>query len=206
MDNIGEGQNQRQKQEKGNTVLLTVIGVATLLVALVGATFAYFTATVTNNNNQSVTITTATGGGLTYNTTDQIALSNAVPSASDTGKFTVTNPSNSGANTLTYTYDLDLIVTVNEFVTTEGTGQLTFVITPSSTGSNRPTLVNYGTTTDITAIATGTYPVVSDQTIAVGETQTYDSVLTFVETNSEQNTNQGKAFAAHIDIKDVKSA
>ena len=47
--------------------------------------------TVTNNNNQSVTITTATGGGLTYNTTDQIALSNAVPSASDTGKFTVTS-------------------------------------------------------------------------------------------------------------------
>ena len=36
-----------------NTILLTVIAVATLLVAVVGATFAYFTAkgggTVTNN-------------------------------------------------------------------------------------------------------------------------------------------------------------
>ena len=204
MDNIGGEQNQRQRQEKGNTVLLTVIGVATLLVALVGATFAYFTATVNNNRNQSVTITTATGAQLQYTTTDQIALSNAVPSASDTGKFTVTNPSQN--NTVTYTYDLDLIVTINEFVTTEGTGQLTFVITPSSTGSNTPTLVNYGTTTDMTAVQAGTYHVVADQTIAVGETQTYDSVLTFVDTNSSQNTNQGKSFAAHFDISDVKSA
>ena len=31
---------------KGTTILLTVIGVATLLVAVVGATFAYFTAQV----------------------------------------------------------------------------------------------------------------------------------------------------------------
>ncbi len=35
--------------EKKNMVLLTVIAIATLLVAVVGATFAYFTATVTDN-------------------------------------------------------------------------------------------------------------------------------------------------------------
>ena len=33
--------------EKKNTILLTVIAVATLLVAVVGATFAYFTASTT---------------------------------------------------------------------------------------------------------------------------------------------------------------
>ncbi len=38
--------------ERKNTVLLTVIAVATLLVAVVGATFAYFTAT-TNSSDQS---------------------------------------------------------------------------------------------------------------------------------------------------------
>ena len=31
-------------ENKSNTLLLTVIGVATLLVAVVGASFAYFTA------------------------------------------------------------------------------------------------------------------------------------------------------------------
>ena len=45
----------------GNTVLLTVIGVATLLVALVGATFAYFTANIsTDAVNGTVNVTTST--------------------------------------------------------------------------------------------------------------------------------------------------
>ncbi len=38
--------------EKKNMVLLTVIAVATLLVAVVGATFAYFTATVTDSRDE----------------------------------------------------------------------------------------------------------------------------------------------------------
>ena len=37
--------------ERKNTILLTVIAIATLLVAVVGATFAYFTATITDNIN-----------------------------------------------------------------------------------------------------------------------------------------------------------
>ena len=47
--------------DKKNTMLLTVIAVATLLVAVVGATFAYFTATAnTNNTTAGVTATTGT--------------------------------------------------------------------------------------------------------------------------------------------------
>ncbi len=47
--------------EKKNTILLTVIAVATLLVAVVGATFAYFTATSAPNDpsNASADATTA---------------------------------------------------------------------------------------------------------------------------------------------------
>lgn len=37
--------------ERKNTILLTVIAIATLLVAVVGATFAYFTATITDNRD-----------------------------------------------------------------------------------------------------------------------------------------------------------
>lgn len=46
--------------EKKNTILLTVIAIATLLVAVVGATFAYFTASVTpqNETNNTVNVTT----------------------------------------------------------------------------------------------------------------------------------------------------
>lgn len=38
------------ENRKGNNVLLTVLGVATLLVAIAGASFAYFTATATTTN------------------------------------------------------------------------------------------------------------------------------------------------------------
>ena len=45
--------------EKKNTILLTVIAIATLLVAVVGATFAYFTASVTTTNeNPTTTVNT----------------------------------------------------------------------------------------------------------------------------------------------------
>ena len=47
--------------DKKNTMLLSVIAVATLLVAVVGATFAYFTATSnTNGTTAGVTATTGT--------------------------------------------------------------------------------------------------------------------------------------------------
>lgn len=48
--------------ERKNMVLLTVIAVATLLVAVVGATFAYFTATVNNSFSSDATGSGAQGG------------------------------------------------------------------------------------------------------------------------------------------------
>ena len=66
--------------KKSNTTMLTVIAIATLLVAVVGATFAYFTASETNTGNVTVTAETkaadvfsATGNGtvsLTVNASD----------------------------------------------------------------------------------------------------------------------------------------
>lgn len=51
--------------EKKNTILLTVIAVATLLVAVVGATFAYFTATTNPDGNGGTdTVNTTTVGDI----------------------------------------------------------------------------------------------------------------------------------------------
>ena len=120
-----------RENNNGNTVLLTVIGVATLLVALVGATFAYFTATITNRSTQSVSLSTATPVGLIYEG-HSLQLLNAVPgeetldpnnhNSSGSGLFTVTNPRQSQdktvTNTVDQTYDLSLVVTGNNFTTT----------------------------------------------------------------------------------------
>ena len=57
--------------DKKNTMLLTVIAVATLLVAVVGATFAYFTASVTNSaTSTAVQATSGNAGTVVLNTVE----------------------------------------------------------------------------------------------------------------------------------------
>lgn len=53
-------------ENRQNTTLLTVIAVATLLVAVVGATFAYFTANVQTDTSTSTIETTGGKIGITY--------------------------------------------------------------------------------------------------------------------------------------------
>ena len=52
--------------ERKNTVLLTVIAVATLLVAVIGATFAYFTATTGGSGTTPTTVTTSSQASSTF--------------------------------------------------------------------------------------------------------------------------------------------
>ena len=160
----------------GNTVLLTVIGVATLLVALVGATFAYFTAAVSNNQAQSISVTTATPVGLVYVGTE-LVLDNAIPGQSAEEKtFTVTNPGASSdmPSTTAQEYDLDIIIDSNGFTytTTEAaiaagkstTPQLVVTVTAASTTagdnakSNTPVLkIDDDDTDGVVTVTDNTY-------------------------------------------------
>ena len=202
-------QRQERKQRDPNTILLTVIGVATLLVALVGATFAFFSATVNNESAQSIAVTTANApAALEYKTVTQIGLTNAIPGANADGQFTVENKDAK----LTYTYDLTLVINANGFDSkTTKNGQLTYQITSATsnkTGSaaNVPTLQNYSSATDMTHVGTGGgKAVVTTQRIAPGEKHTYNSKLIFVETSQDQTELAGGAtFAAHIEASNAK--
>ena len=53
--------------EKKNVVFLTVLSIATLLTAVVGTTFAYFTATFTGTNEANGSVTTAAICGMEVN-------------------------------------------------------------------------------------------------------------------------------------------
>jgi hypothetical protein len=195
-------ENENIKNTAGNTILLTVIGVATLLVALVGATFAYFTATVTNNSAQSFSVTTASPVALVY-TGGTLSLTNAIPGNSAQSSFTVQNPSSS---TVAQTYDLSLVIDSNGFNTTDGASQLVLSISASGTTSIsllKSTIdLSDGTTAQKATTSTA---LVNDQRIAIGETQTYSLTLEFKELNKAQNNNQGKSFSAHILLNDTKS-
>lgn len=72
--------NEERDKSKRNTVLLTILGIATLLVALVGATFAYFTASITGNPDQNNINISTDSYGLTVfyeNSKDRIDIANA---------------------------------------------------------------------------------------------------------------------------------
>ena len=91
--------------EKKNVVFLTVLAIATLLTAVVGTTFAYFTATVTNKTTPtSTTVTTANAVSVEYDDGAQINLTNAVPGAYATKTFKVTNK---GTDEVTYSISIE---------------------------------------------------------------------------------------------------
>ena len=72
----------RRREEKKNTMLLTVIAVATLLVAVVGATFAYFSLSVTNNSSATTaSVSTGKVGKVTIASTQNTALTLTVTGA-----------------------------------------------------------------------------------------------------------------------------
>lgn len=192
----------------GNTILLTVIGVATLLVALVGATFAYFSTQVNNESNQSMSISTAAPVGLQY-LGQKFELTNIIPgttSTEDQGRFTVTNPSTS---TVDQQYDLELVIDENTLNNTDGDGQLLLSITNTTAG----TVKKIGDATNVKEITNGLewdltdganvpnkYQFVDDKRIGIGQTDTYQMTLNFVNLDKPQDNNQGKSFRAHIDL------
>ena len=120
------------QEEKGrnNTAMLTVIAIATLLVAVVGATFAYFSTAQSNDAN--VTVQAETKAADTFTATGSPAVSLEVTaaqmqqtagnddhsvvanSAEANGNVTVSLTAGSGTATCTY----DLIYTPTSAFTT----------------------------------------------------------------------------------------
>jgi len=221
-----------KEKGNGNTVLLTVIGVATLLVALVGATFAYFSATITSTAKESIYITTATPVGLKYEGKN-LQLENIIPGQSESNTFTVTNPNpGAGETGVVQTYDLHLVIDENGLVSTTNPGQLIVTVTSESTTqghtkADTATMANstmnalatgattgwgsgaagvYDLTDGTTAAAAKTDKLLSDnQEILIGEVHTYTVKTEFVELDKDQNENQTKTFKAHFEVTDPVS-
>ena len=73
---------EKIKEGKGNKVLLTIIAVATLLVSVVGATFAYFTAVLTTGSDEQMVIKTAVIGTI-FEGGNKIVIPNVSPQIED---------------------------------------------------------------------------------------------------------------------------
>ena len=150
--------------EKKNMILLTVIAVSTLLVAVVGATFAYFTATSTatgNTNKTTVTTAEIASTGYTFEKEENDGtLVYPGYMAVMTYKLTAAGDSSSIA-----TYDLNLAMNV-----------------PTDFGSD----VSYAIYTEDASTATGTFKAgsaVIDTTTTAGEAHYYINGSSFTKNN-----------------------
>ena len=77
------------ENKKGNGIFLGVIGVATLIVAIIGATFAYFSAS-TNSADSAISVnSTQLSLGFSDNTTQ--LKTNLIPATDEIAKFGATN-------------------------------------------------------------------------------------------------------------------
>lgn len=117
-------------ENKKNTILLTVIAVATLLVAVVGATFAYFTAQGAQGTTATVTVSTGTAASSEFGTIDPLNIyADATTFAEGAGDVTddttgtvkwtapgaVTGQEAPSEADRSFCYTADLIITANTF-------------------------------------------------------------------------------------------
>ena len=143
--------------EKKNTILLTVIAVATLLVAVVGATFAYFTATSSAPEASSSTgeINTANVAGVQLLTTDLGKSNKAIypGTINYVSMSAVANKTGNTSDTNNYTveYTLNGKITVSSALADGATGKVYYTVYRSTAEVTSPV-----TCTDVEPNKSGT--------------------------------------------------
>lgn len=187
--------------KKGNTILLTVIAIATLLVAIVGATFAYFTASVTGNTDaSSVVIKTTSIGNVTYENGTELKLDNAYPGAySNKITFTVSVTDNDAA----MPYELKWVNITNDFVLgAEDKAELVYSLAGTATKGGTVVDLSEDTTYEggFAAVPTVATTIGTGSLAAGGDTHTYEMQVHFKETATDQNSNQGRTFIGKIEV------
>ena len=173
---------------KSSTILLTVIGIATLLVVVTGATFAYFAAIVKNNDNAtSIQITASENGThISLEGGEAVDLTNIYPrtEAWATKDITLKNEAVTGSST-TATYTFYMNVETNTF--DAGDLQFTFTKKGETEATGKTNLGATGTKgATATSIATGTV------NISTANVITYTLKVYFVNaTDRNQNPCDG---------------
>lgn len=192
--------------EKKNTVLLTVIAVATLLVAVVGATFAYFTATTAGENNQGTTgvQTTTTVGNVTLDM-NPVTVTNELkyPGGHIVAGVKAVAKDTDTANDFNVTYNVNATVTNNtKTALTYALYEVATEVTAPTTGCTvKETVVGTetrysydaacavsATITGGTKVAEGTVDAVGADDVAVVKTIKTEALETLATTNAGTTT------------------
>lgn len=180
--------------DKTKKAIISVIIVAVLVIVMLGVTYAYFTAGITGAETASTIVGTGGRMTITYqNNSNIITMQNIYPRSSEwvTKSFTVR-----GTNTtdLQMNYKVYLVVDSNNFAA----GDLTCSLTGQSETANQTMVSASG----VSIPTSGNVQLGTLGTFATAENvdHVYTLKIFYLNTNSNQNSGQGKVFKAHINI------
>lgn len=203
-----------------NTILLTVIAVATLLVAVVGATFAYFTAQGGDQAQANVNVTTSTADSAQLGTwtainitADQTNFAQGAGNRTGTSTGTVTFTAAS-AETKPFCYNVDLDVTTNTFAYSSTNTSQAAELTLKAEKDGVVLLDDVDITTKTGAKAVripnakdgANYEHKITASPSATETDAWTLTVTLVNLDVDQNDNTGKTFAGAIKFTKVECA
>ena len=193
---------------KSNTILLTVIGIATLLVVVTGATFAYFAAIINGNDQAtSIKIQAGNGGTITFGGGEEVTLNNIFPRGTTAGNewvtknITLTNSANEGS-TGTSVYQFTMSVDENSFDfgdTKDGTENMKFTFI-RDTGKCVGTITSPTETSTALTIVGSNGKVIGQGTVNnnVANTIAYTLKVYYDNADYNQQNGQDRSFKFHI--------
>ncbi len=204
-----------EETKNGNTkVLIGIIGLATFLVAIVGATFAFFTANITNPIGSSIIIETATLE-IKFTDGDKFDFLSAHPGNIDGLSHEAVSKTFTIENTTNYAAKYNLVWNMINHDVRQVNNEFQYKLSCTATAGTAPTGFDFkypekGSTalTDIngTDAYTGT-DIAIQNGITINPKAIHTCVMTFrfKELNSEQNYNQGRHFYGQLKITPVAS-
>ena len=183
---------------KNKTTIYLSIVLGLLLV--IGVSYAYFSITV-NGNEEAQDIRVTTGNlSLFYNSGPELKVDNIQPGKILIKEFTVTN---------TGDFDTEFDINMVDMINTIEKDELVFsldCVSYEKYGQEGQTEIGtcggQGTTPFIYSEVPTSQKLKGNNPIKVGVTNKYKLTITFVETGSVQNYNQGKKFVGKIQINE----
>lgn len=204
---------------KNNTILLTVIAIATLLVVVTGATFAYFAAVVRGNDTaSSISITAASKGTqVAFSGGETVELKNIYPKGTTAGSewitknVTLSSSKTDSAGTSKYTFTMSGAVNGFDFTdddgneVKDGTENIKFTFTRDATAKNSDGELTEVTTPTETATPTSVVDsagtIIGSGIVKNNFANTVTYVLKVYYDNSKtynQNNGEQREFSFHI--------
>ena len=180
------------EEPKTQTIFLSIIGIATLLVAIVGATFAWFSITVTGNDKPAdIVITSGNLGQVSFEDGTAIDMTAIMPGNFTTKTFTVSQTDPSATGKISY----NIVLNVKKNTLSPASNKQFVHSLKASGNSNGGTLAKLDSTVvpvESTVIGSGV--------IEGYEVHTYEYTIGLNNVNANQNAAQGKEFSGYLSV------